>query len=71
MLPFDTVNSPGFRHLVNTFESQYQPPDRKTISNHYMQNLYEREKARVQQQLNHVEWYAITTDIVLNMLIVL
>ena len=44
------------------FEPQYQPPDRKTISNYYMQFFYEQEKARVQQQLNNVEWYAITTD---------
>jgi len=27
-----------------------------------MVNLYEQEKARVQQQLNNVEWYGITTD---------
>ena len=52
MLPFNTVNSPGFQH---TFEPRYQSPDRKTISNHYMQNLYEREKTRVQQQLNDME----------------
>ena len=62
MLPFDTVNSPGFQRLVNTFEPRYQPPDRKTISKHYMVNLYEQEKSRVQQQLNSAEWYAITTD---------
>ena len=62
MLPFDTVNSAGFLHLINTFEPRYQPPDRKTISTHYMQSLYEEEKTRVQQQLNNVECYAITTD---------
>jgi len=62
MLPFDTVNSPGFQNLVNTFEPRYKTPDRKTIAKHYMVNLYEQEKARVQQQLNNVEWYGITTD---------
>jgi len=62
MLPFDTVNSPGFQHLVNTFEPRYKPLDRKTIAKHYMVNLYEQEKTRVQQQLNNVEWYGITTD---------
>ena len=55
MLPFDTVNSSGFQRLVNTFEPQYQPPDRKTISKHYMVNLYEQEKSRVHQQLNSAE----------------
>ena len=32
MLPFDTVNDPGFRHMINVFEPRYIPPDRKTIS---------------------------------------
>ena len=62
MLPFDTVNDPGFRHLVKTFEPRYTPPDRKTISTHYMQDLYQREKTRVQQHLSNVEGYGITTD---------
>ena len=38
MLPFDTVNSPGFQLLVNTFEPRYQQPDRKTISNPLSEN---------------------------------
>jgi len=59
MLPFDTVNSAEFLHFVNTFESQYQPSDRKTIST---PSLYEEENTRVQQQLDNVECYAITTD---------
>jgi len=53
---FDTVNSPGFQHLV---EPRHKPPDKRTIAKHYMVNLY---KPRVQQQLNNVEWYRITTD---------
>ena len=62
MMPFDTVNDPGFRYMIKTFEPRYTPPDRKTISTHYMQDLYQREKIRVQQQLNNIEGYAITTD---------
>ena len=62
MKPFDTVNDPGFRYMIKTFEPRYTPPDRKTISTHYMQDLYQREKIRVQQQLNNIEGYAITTD---------
>ena len=61
MMPFDTVNDLGFRHMVKTFEPHYTSPDRKTISTHYMQDLYLSEK-RVQQHLIDVEGYAITTD---------
>ena len=39
-LSSDTVNDLGFRHIVKTFEPHYTPPDRKTISTHYMQDLY-------------------------------
>ena len=62
MMPFDTVNDPGFKHLLNAFEPRYTPPDRKTIGTRYIQDLYQREKSRVLQQLNDVEAYAITTD---------
>ena len=59
MLPF---NDPGFRHMIKTFEPHYTPPDRKTISTLYMQDLYQKEKIIVKQQLNNIEGYAITTD---------
>ena len=62
MLPFDTVNDPGFRHMINVFEPRYIPPDRKTISTHYMPELYEKGKEKIQQHLDGVKWYAITTD---------
>jgi len=61
-LPFDMANSSGFLQLVNAFEPLYQPPDRKMISTHCIQNLYEQEKTRVQQQLNNLEWCATTTE---------
>ena len=62
MMPFDTVNDPGFKHMVKTFKPLYTPPDRKTIATHYMQDLYLSEKRSIQQHLNDVEGYAITTD---------
>ena len=62
MMPFDTVNDPGFKNLLNPFEPRYTPSDRKKIATCYMQDLYQREKSRVLQQLNDAEAYAITTD---------
>ena len=37
-------------------------PDGKTTTTHYLQDLYLSEKRKVQQHLNDVEGYAITTD---------
>ena len=62
MMLFDTINNPDFKHMVKAFEPHYTLPDRKTIAIHYMQDLYLSEKRRVQQHLNDIEEYAITTD---------
>ena len=62
MMPFYIVDDPGFKHLLNAFEPCYTLPDMKMIATHYMQDLYQREKSRVLQQLNDIEAYAITTD---------
>ena len=49
--PFHTVNEPGFRKLLNVFEPRYKPPDRKTLANHYMSKMYEKERERVLDSL--------------------
>ena len=50
MMPYDTVNAAGFRHMLREIEPRYVPPDRKSVATNYMPELYEREKARVQKQ---------------------
>ena len=63
MLPLDTINDPGFRHMLHTFEPSYTPPDRSTLSRHYVPELYEREKARVSTLMaKHMDHFAVTTD---------
>ena len=63
MMPYDTVNAAGFRHMLHEIEPRYVPPDRKSVATNYMPKLYEREKARVQQQIEGINRFAITTDI--------
>ena len=66
-LSLDSVNDPGFRFtcMLRTFEPRYMLPDtcRKTLSTHYMVQLYEHEKSKIVDQIgtgmNH---FAITTD---------
>ena len=47
MMPYDTVNAAGFRHMLCGIEPCYAPPDRKSVATNYMPKLYEREKAHV------------------------
>ena len=63
MMPYDTVNAAGFRHMLRETEPRYVSPDRKSVATNYMPKLYEREKARVQQQIEGINRFAITTDI--------
>ena len=40
MHPFQTVNEPGFRQLLQLLEPRYEPPDRKSLANNYMQKKH-------------------------------
>ena len=62
-MPYDTVNAASFRHMLHEIEPRYVPPDRKSIATNNMPQLFEREKARVQQQISGISHFAITTDI--------
>ena len=62
-MPYDTVNAAGFRHMLHEIEPCYVPPDRNSIATNYMPQLYDREKAHVQQQISGISHFAITTDI--------
>ena len=48
--PLDTVNDKGFHQLLTSFEPMYTPPDRKTITNHYLPELYLHEKGKIGKQ---------------------
>ena len=54
MQPFDTVNDPGFRHLLHELEPRYLPPDHKTIATKYIPCLFDREKEHICQQMCNV-----------------
>ena len=63
MLPFDCVNDSGFRHMLHTFEPRYVPPDRSTITRHYMPELYDQEKTKVTEAIaTELQYFAFTSD---------
>ena len=63
MMPFSTVNNEGLRHMLHTFEQRYALPDRKTITQHYMPEMYEREKEKIKDAMGKgMQFFAVTTN---------
>ena len=61
---FSTVNSEGFKNMLRAFEPRYVPPDRKTITQHYIPGMYERERTKIMNAMAQgVEYYALTTGL--------
>ncbi len=53
--PYDTVNDPGFRNMIKTFEPRYNPPDRKSLATNYFPKMYDDEKEKIKQQLTNIK----------------
>ena len=63
MAPIYTVEKKGFRALVKTLDPRYNMPDRKHFSHVQLPRMYEECRAKVKEELQHVEYYALTTDL--------
>ena len=49
--------------MLRAFEPRYVPPDRKTITQHYIPGMYKRERTKIMNAMAQgVEYYASTTD---------
>ena len=59
--PVSVVDNVGFLHLMEVAEPRYSVPCRRTI-NSYIDKRYFTVKACVQQELKHVEFMGMTTD---------
>lgn len=62
-LPLYSVEKPGFKHLLKTFDSRYQVPSRKYFSGTAIPNLYSSVRMGVQAELSSVEYFSGTTDL--------
>ena len=49
--------------MLKQFEPRYIPPDRKTVSNKYLPEMFQTEKDRVQKLLESAIFFACTTDL--------
>jgi hypothetical protein len=63
MLPLSSVNDPGFKHMLKTFEPRYIPPERSALTRHFMLKLYEEEKTTVEKAIaKDMTYFAVTCD---------
>ena len=60
MQPVDDL---GFRHLIQSFEPQYDPLTRKTMSTKYLPQMSEGKKEKVKHSLLDVQSFSLTTNI--------
>lgn len=63
MVPVYSVEKKGFRALVKTLDPRYKIPDRKHFSDVQLPRKYEECRAKVKEELEHVKYYALTTDL--------
>ena len=62
MMPYQTVNDPGFHAMLSAFNPQYVPMDRKTLVTNYIPKLYDKERKQICSELSDVGHYALTTN---------
>ena len=61
--PVYTVERPGFKKLLKTFDKQYTLPSRKYFSQTSLPKLYTSIKEKVKQELSTVTFFSATTDL--------
>ena len=63
MVPFYTVEKPGFKRLVSVFDKQYDLPSGKYFFQVAVPSLYNNIRDEVAAEISNVEYYSATTDL--------
>ena len=63
MLPMAVVEKPGFKKMLETFDSRYQLPSLKYISQEAIPSLYNSTRASVTSMLQGTSHFCSTTDL--------
>ena len=63
MIPFNTVEKPGFHSMVRKLDPRYEVPSRKYCSKTVLPSLYTETRERVTKELQEAEYYSVTTDL--------
>ncbi len=62
MVPFRTVQKPAFKAMLQAFDKQYVPPDRKYFSQTSIPEKYLSVKDGIIRELKDVDHFSVTTD---------
>lgn len=62
-MPFTTVERPGFKKLLQTFDQRYVPPGRKYFSKTAVPRLYNATREKVETELKSIQFFSSTTDL--------
>ena len=63
MMPFTTVERPGFKRLLSVFDKKYELPGRKYFSQTAIPSLYCTTREKVEAELQSIEFFSATTDL--------
>lgn len=62
MLPFNIVEKPAFRKMLQTFDSQYELPGKTYVSQTAIPQLYNSIKDEILTEIKDIPFYSATTD---------
>lgn len=60
--PFNIVNNRGFKRFVQTLDPRYKLPDRHTLSNEMLPQMYDLAKTKLKALLSEIKHISLTTD---------
>lgn len=63
MMPYQTVEKPGFQHLMKKAVPQYKMPSRNFFASNSIPKMYNEVRASVQSKIAEGKWFSATTDL--------
>ncbi len=62
MVPFNTVEKPAFKSMLQKFDKQYELPGKTYFSDTAVLKMYNTVKTSIKMELMNVDYFSATTD---------
>lgn len=62
MVPFNTVEKPAFKSMLQKFDKQYELPGKTYFSETAVLKMYSRVKTSIKSELMNVDYFSATAD---------
>ena len=63
MLPISITSNCSFQNMLHMFKPKFVLPDRKTLVQHYLPELYKSERTRIANAMKYgLKYFSLTTD---------